>query len=152
VRHLIAVGAVSLATALAGCGGDDEGNQETSQPAGAAVETVDVTETEFKLDPANPTIDKTGEVVFRVANEGSIEHSLEVEGPSGESELEKNVKPGESATLSVNLDKPGKYEWYCPVGNHRQQGMEGQVSVAGGGEAAKPESKNEPQDTGSGGY
>jgi uncharacterized cupredoxin-like copper-binding protein len=30
----------------------------------------------------------------------------------------------------VKLDKPGRYEMYCPVGNHKEQGMEGTVVVS----------------------
>jgi plastocyanin len=27
--------------------------------------------------------------------------------------------------------KPGTYEWYCPVGRHREFGMEGEITVSG---------------------
>jgi uncharacterized cupredoxin-like copper-binding protein len=152
VRRLIATAALALAIALAGCGGDDDGSQESSPPSSTAAERVDVTETDFKLDPANPTIDKPGDVAFRVSNDGAVEHSLEVEGPNGESELEQSLKPGDSGTLEVKLDKPGKYEWYCPIGNHRQLGMEGEVTVGGSGGATKPEDESGSQGSGGSGY
>ena len=59
-------------------------------------------------------------------------HALEIEAPGGEVET-GDIQPGESATLTANLDRPGKYEWYCPVGNHRDLGMEGEITVGGGG-------------------
>jgi uncharacterized cupredoxin-like copper-binding protein len=149
MRRSICAGAVCLVTALAGCGGDDGGEEEESGATGAAVETVKIRETEFKLDPSNPTIEKTGVVAFEVANEGEAEHSLEVEGPKGEAELEKNLEPGGSATLEVDLDKPGRYVMYCPVGNHRDLGMEGRVTV-GSGESSTPGGDEDTQSPGGG--
>jgi uncharacterized cupredoxin-like copper-binding protein len=150
VRLSLRTAAATIAIALAGCGGDDGGNEEPSPaPARTAGETVNVTESDFKLDPANPTIDKPGNVTFRVTNEGAVEHSLEVEGPSGESELEKTLEPGDSGTLRVKLDKRGKYEWYCPIGNHRDLGMEGEVTVGRGGSAQR-EDRSQSDDSGGG--
>jgi uncharacterized cupredoxin-like copper-binding protein len=147
VRRTLATAGLALATALAGCGGDDDGNKEPSPaPARTAGETVAVTESDFKLDPADPRIDKPGDVVFRVVNEGAVDHSLEVEGPNGESKLAQTLAPGDSATLEVKLDKRGKYEWYCPVGNHRQLGMEGEITV-GRGQVTKQEGESESGDT-----
>jgi uncharacterized cupredoxin-like copper-binding protein len=71
-------------------------------------------------------------VAFKIKNDGEIVHALEVEGPKGEVETEA-IQPGKSATLEADLSKAGSYEWYCPIGNHRQQGMGGRISVAGGG-------------------
>jgi uncharacterized cupredoxin-like copper-binding protein len=131
LKHLVAVAmGVSLALVVTACG-DDEKPATQTQPSGAAVETVAVSETEFQLDPANPRIEQPGTVEFRVSNDGQTVHALEVEGPSGESKT-GDIQPGESATLTANLDKPGTYEWYCPIGNHRQQGMEGEITVGGG--------------------
>ncbi len=36
--------------------------------------------------------------------------------------------PGSSGTLTVDL-KPGTYEFYCPVANHKEMGMEGEITV-----------------------
>ena len=74
-------------------------------------------------------------VSYRQAeNIGSITHALEIEGKGVEEET-KDLDAGQSAELKVTL-KPGKYEIYCPVDGHRQQGMEGTVTVkqgSGGG-------------------
>jgi uncharacterized cupredoxin-like copper-binding protein len=133
-----------LALALPACGDDEENERagtagtagttaEETQPraAGPVVASVGVTETEFKLDPANPSIDETGVVEFRVKNEGSTVHALEIETAKGEFETEE-IQPGGAATLKAQLDR-GTYIWYCPVGNHRELGMAGKVEVAGGG-------------------
>jgi uncharacterized cupredoxin-like copper-binding protein len=103
---------------------------------------VRVSETEFKLDPANPTVEEAGTVEFDVANDGKVVHALEVEGPKGEVETEE-IQPGRSATLEVDLSKPGSYVWYCPIGNHRELGMEGRITVAGGGSGGTSTSEDE---------
>jgi uncharacterized cupredoxin-like copper-binding protein len=36
---------------------------------------------------------------------------------------------GGSAKLTVDLNKPGTYEMYCPVDGHREMGMEGEITV-----------------------
>ena len=43
-------------------------------------------------------------------------------------ELEGDVSPGQTGNLTVDL-KPGKYEFYCPIDNHKQMGMEGEITV-----------------------
>jgi len=163
-----AAAVAALGIAVGGCGEDrnDESSgsagqettktEESAKPTGKAVATVSVTETEFKLDPADPSVAKAGVVKFKVKNDGQIVHALEVEGP-GEEAKTKAIQPGKSATLEADLNKAGSYEWYCPVGNHKQQGMKGTIKVAGGGSggATTEEDKDsgaEDSGGGSGGY
>jgi uncharacterized cupredoxin-like copper-binding protein len=120
-----AIVAVS-AVCLAGCGGDDDGGSE-APPA-----KVPVGLTDFRIDPASLNVDQPGTVRFSVTNDGKTVHALEVEGPDGEVETE-NIQPGKSATLVAELGEEGSYVMYCPVGNHREQGMEGKVVVGRGG-------------------
>ncbi len=89
-KTMKAVGLIAAATVLAGCGGGGGADQ-------APVATVDVRETEFKLDPADPRIEKPGVVEFRVNNAGQTIHALEVEGPEGEVETEE-IQPGRPRT------------------------------------------------------
>lgn len=116
---------VAFALALAGCGSEDSSGTDGS--AGSAVK---VSETDFALDPSNVSVDEAGEVTIRVVNDGEVEHALEVEG-EGVEEGTGTLAPGESAELTVEL-AAGSYTIYCPIGNHREQGMEGTVVVAGG--------------------
>ena len=136
---LVAVLAVAASLGLAACGGDDDDDgdtaattTETTGAAGATGggETVDVTMTDFKFDPKDPTV-KPGEVTFDVVNDGETLHNMEVEGPSGEAELPEDLQPGDSGSFNVDLSEPGKYRFYCPVGNHEQLGMVGEVTVQG---------------------
>jgi uncharacterized cupredoxin-like copper-binding protein len=118
------------AVALPGCGSDDKSS--ASKPAAGTSNRVAVAETDYKLTPSNPKVEK-GTVTFAVANKGKTVHSLEVEGPGGEQQLAEPLKPGESGSLKVKLAKDGKYEWYCPIDGHKGLGMKGEITVGGGG-------------------
>jgi plastocyanin len=103
--------------ALAGCGSDD--GDDSAAPAGGQLE---ITETEFALDPDRPTVTAAGETTIRVVNNGSLTHALEVEGNDVEQETDE-IAPGESADLTVDLPD-GEYEIYCPIDDHKSKGME----------------------------
>ena len=140
---LLAIGAL-FAVTIAGCGGDDDDNggnggggggygaaggateTSTATTAGAG-EAVDMSLTDFALNPADPAV-KAGTVTFNVTNDGQTTHALEVEGPGAEVETD-DLAPGDSAKLTVDLNKAGNYEMYCPVDNHKEMGMEGEVTV-----------------------
>jgi plastocyanin len=126
---------------VAGCGDDEESGdggagqaatEEQAEPSEAASKTVDISATDFKFDPGNPKVEQAGVVEFRLTNDGQAPHALEVEGPEGEVESEV-IQPGKSTTLKADLGRQGSFVIYCPVGNHRELGMEGKVQVAGGG-------------------
>jgi plastocyanin len=134
--------AVALAVPLVACGGDDdddsgeetaaattEASETTAPKPGGKTRTISVSETDFALAPKDLKVKAGTTVTFEVLNAGATDHNLEVEGPEGEAELEQDLAPGERGTLQVSFSKPGTYEWYCPVGDHREQGMEGTITV-----------------------
>ena len=139
---------VAAAVPIAGCGGSSSDNTtngsantsantspstQASTGGGAAATgaggTVNLAATEYKFSPADPTV-KSGKVTFNLKNDGQVTHSLEVEDvtPGHDQELEGDVSPGQSGNLTVDL-KPGKYEFYCPIDNHKEMGMEGEITV-----------------------
>ena len=123
---------VVAAVLLPACGEED--TLDGASPNGAGTgggEVVEVALSEFALEPASFSLEP-GSYTFHVVNDGSAVHALEVEGPSGEVETE-DLQPGDSADLEVDLSQPGEYEVYCPVDGHREQGMEGTITVGGGG-------------------
>jgi plastocyanin len=138
MRKLLVLIAVAAPLALAACGEDDdetttaateEATTTTEASGGAAGgggETVEISETEFALEPPEATV-AAGEVTFAVTNDGSTTHNLEVEG-SGVEEVSETLEPGASTDLAVQLEQ-GTYEMYCAIGTHREQGMEGEVTV-----------------------
>jgi uncharacterized cupredoxin-like copper-binding protein len=143
----VAVLALVLALMLASCGGGGYGSKggsgssssaaTKSGTSGGVIKTVLIKETEFKLSPSSITLSKPGTYAFKAENEGSMQHSLEIEGKGlkseegegGEAELEQTLNPGESGVLTVTFQKPGTYEMYCPVDAHEQEGMKGEVVV-----------------------
>ena len=112
---------------LLGCGAAEEVESEVQEVAEDPIDTIEVNETEFSLDPADITLDQPGTYVFRAVNGGNVVHSLEIEGQGIEEET-PNIQPRENSELKVNLD-PGTYKLYCPVGNHEERGMVGTVTV-----------------------
>jgi plastocyanin len=128
-RRTLALVVVAGVAALAGCGAEEE-SAETAAPASGAARTIEIRETEFALDPSTVSLDRAGTYAFRAVNDGSVDHALELEGNGIEEETE-TIGAGESAELTVELSE-GTYELYCPVGNHRGQGMAGRVVVGAG--------------------
>jgi uncharacterized cupredoxin-like copper-binding protein len=117
----------------------------TNSSSGGALKTVVIKETEFKLSPSTVTLRKPGTYAFKAEDDGSTQHSLEIEGEGvksegsegdesegdegGEAQLEQTLDPGQSGVLMVSFQKPGTYEMYCPVDGHEQMGMKGKVVV-----------------------
>lgn len=112
--------------ALAACGSSSSESGTTGQAA--AGQAIAISETEFELDPSSVQVDQAGTVTFRVTNDGTVDHALEVDGQGVEEETEA-IKPGQSAELTVDLSKEGSYEIYCPIDGHRDSGMEGTLTV-----------------------
>jgi plastocyanin len=119
----------------AGCGDDEE------EGGGGAESTPTATEESsgggggetLTADPGGNISWEPGElsaaagtVTIKLVNESSVPHAVEVEGNGVEEETE-TVTGGE-VELSVDLE-PGEYTYYCPVGQHRQNGMEGTLTV-----------------------
>ena len=144
-RRLVLLLALAV---LSGCGSNG-GDDESAAPAGGA--QIEIGETEFALDPENPTVGAAGETTIRVVNNGEVPHALEVEGDGIEVET-GSIAPGEAAELIVEL-REGEYEVYCPIGDHRAEGMEGTLVVgseaAGGTGTGTGEEEDEGEDEGS---
>ena len=131
---------LTIPLTLAACGGDDDeettaaGDTTTTEDTttaeatggGGGGETVDISEVEFAIEPKEVTT-QAGEVTFAITNDGSAPHNLEVEG-NGIEEVSDTIEGGQKTDLTVQLE-PGEYEMYCAIPGHREQGMEGTVTV-----------------------
>ena len=80
----------------------------------------------MRLDPSDPTA-QAGEVTIEAVNDGGTVHNLEIEG-NGVEEVTDDLDPGSSGEVTVDLE-PGSYEIYCAIGDHAEQGMEGELTV-----------------------
>jgi uncharacterized cupredoxin-like copper-binding protein len=123
---------------LPACGGEEGA---AGDAAGSEATVVDVALGEFTIEPSAIAVEP-GSYTFHVVNEGGAVHALEIEGPSGEVETE-DLEPGASADLTVDLPEDGTYEIYCPVGDHRDRGMEGSITVGSAGGTETDETTTE---------
>jgi plastocyanin len=120
-----AIAILAGALVLAGCGSDEQSEPATRSSG----EQLTVTETEFRLDPAEARVAGAGAVEVEVVNRGATVHALAIESGTA-TRSTGNIEPGQTKTLTADLP-PGRYTWYCPVGDHRQRGMEGTLTVGG---------------------
>ena len=80
----------------------------------------------LKFDKTTLTT-KPGEVTVVLDNPSSVPHAIEVEGEGVE---EEGTTVGKGGVSKVTVDlEAGEYEFYCPVGNHADAGMEGTLTV-----------------------
>ncbi|MGI8762309.1 MAG: hypothetical protein ACR2LF_13635 [Jatrophihabitantaceae bacterium] len=127
---------IGAALALAACssggsGGDHPATGATTVPAtsaGTSGNTVTATETEFHIALSTKAL-KAGAITFHVKNAGSVTHALTVDGPGVSDKSTGDISPGSSATLTV-IVKAGSYQVFCPVGNHKMEGMDETVKVS----------------------
>jgi plastocyanin len=114
--------ALAVPLALLACGGGDDEEASGQQ--------VDVSATEYTFNPPDIQLDAAGTYTFHLTNAGEFEHALEIDGQEIE-ESTDIIGGGDSADVTVDL-ADGEYEIYCPVGNHREMGMEGTLTVGAG--------------------
>ena len=141
----------ACALVAAGCGDDDSddggggGGGESSDGGGGAYGSTGASDdggsgggkTALKLvaDPGGALkFDTTsleaqpGDVRIVMDNPSDVPHAVEVEG-NGVEEVGETVGKGGVSQVSLKALKAGEYEFYCPVGNHAAEGMEGTLTV-----------------------
>jgi plastocyanin len=146
MKKLAALLVLALATfALAACGSDNGTTTTEAETAGGA--TAETTEEaggaatgggstdEFEADPngglAYTTTEataKAGEVTIDFNNPQGLTHDVAIEDANGEVVGKTELIAGEETSETVKL-KPGTYTFYCSVPGHREQGMEGTLTV-----------------------
>jgi plastocyanin len=150
--HLMAgLSAAVLALALSACGsnsgtgggtaatstgaapGSSSSAPATSPTAGGTAATaternaVTATETDFAIALSSTEL-TAGTYSVTVTNSGKATHSLTIKGPGGVDVTSDTLQGGKTTTMTVTL-QPGRYEVYCPIGNHRAMGMDTTVTV-----------------------
>jgi uncharacterized cupredoxin-like copper-binding protein len=77
-----------------------------------------------------------GVVKFTFTNNGNLPHDFKLCSSSTggaatacTGKVTPMITPGNKATLTVSLTKPGKYEYLCTVSGHAAAGMKGLVTV-----------------------
>jgi uncharacterized cupredoxin-like copper-binding protein len=134
----VAVAMAASALLLVACGGGGESAppaSTTSQPVtadasptGSGGTSVTAALTEFRIELSQKAFD-AGSCTFVAEEKGQAPHALSIEGPGVDAVSTPTIRPGAAAeSLTVTL-KAGTYELWCPVGSHRQQGMELTITV-----------------------
>jgi uncharacterized cupredoxin-like copper-binding protein len=145
MRRLLVL--LPFALLLAACGGSSNGADE----GGDVLQTIQVSETEFSISPASIELPQAGTYEFAVTNDGQISHALNIEESGGGNEVESgDIGPGEKKTVRFTFSGDGSFEMYCPIGNHKDQGMEGTITVgsaAGGTGTTTGETETEMDTT-----
>jgi plastocyanin len=91
--------------------------------------SVEVQLAEFSIEL--PDSVAAGTVSFNITNNGEMEHSFAIAGGDFEDELTDALAPGGTFTYTAEL-APGTYTVWCPIGNHREEGMEATIEVTEG--------------------
>ncbi|HEY4605835.1 MAG TPA: plastocyanin/azurin family copper-binding protein [Blastococcus sp.] len=107
--------------------GSAAGGSSAGGSAAPAAQTLAATEADFSITLDKDTL-PAGAYSILVTNNGRATHDLVVEQNGKKVAGSDKIQAGQSTTLDVTLD-PGKYVFYCSVGNHRAMGMEINVTV-----------------------
>ena len=116
---------LSLVLILAACVTEDDNSTEATPPPGDAF--VEVLLDEFSIEM--PSEVGFGTISFEISNVGETTHSFAIEGPGVSEQLDEELSPTGTEVLTIELE-PGTYTVWCPIGDHRAQGMEATLTVS----------------------
>jgi plastocyanin len=126
-RLRAAFGIVAFVALLGGCGGGGGGDGAAyQQPKGPAIATIDIEAGNFYFKPDQ--IDAQAGINEIVLTSAGGLHTLVFDNGKVPGFQLEVAGSGDSDKLKVDL-KPGKYTFYCDIPTHRQQGMEGTITV-----------------------
>jgi len=92
---------------------------------------VGVGEREWRISLYRSAV-PTGRVAFNVHNFGEDGHDLAVRSASGRVlGATAEIRPGQTARLSLRLRKPGRYRVFCSLEGHEAKGMHALLRVKG---------------------
>jgi plastocyanin len=121
--------ALALLIALAGCGGGGGGGKSVTVAAG---KPIAVTADEYRFDPKAIVVTgaSKGTTTLRIElrNDGGQAHDLHVERDGKDLGGTPVFGPGQTQSGSVKL-APGKYDFFCSVGDHEALGMKGTLEI-----------------------
>lgn len=97
----------------------------TSAPTTGATKEFTVTGSNFKFAPATMTVKKGDTVKITFVNSSGT-HDWNLDEFNAHSGV---IQAGATKTVTFVADKAGSFEYYCAVGEHRQMGMKGTLTV-----------------------
>ena len=99
---------------------------KSSRPAEPATPAVHVQLTEYAIEM--PDTLTAGTHPFTITNAGKVNHNFAIEGPGVSQKLASDLTRGDSAPMTVTLQK-GTYTVYCPLDGYRGRGMSRTITV-----------------------
>ncbi|MEX2052299.1 MAG: cupredoxin domain-containing protein [Candidatus Paceibacterota bacterium] len=99
-------------------------NDVVADPA-PTVKTFTVLANPFSYTPSVLTVKKGDLVRINFKNENG-QHDFVIDGLDVRTSI---IKTGEEQTIEFTADKPGNFEFYCSVGEHKALGMVGTLKV-----------------------
>ena len=115
---LVAVAIASLAVA--------GGVLAADRAIDASAVRVPVDARDVRFAPDDIRVPADAWVVIELRNEDSIFHDLEVEGLAN---VDVGARGGQTSSVRVRLDEPGRYRFICTVPGHAEAGMVGTLVV-----------------------
>jgi plastocyanin len=138
---------LSLGLLAAGCGDDDDdsgdsgdtvemttedpdGGDDTAaeEPADGAPQVIDIPVADEGLAYAVTEVTAApGTITLSSVNGQSISHNIAIDEPT--QQIGEIVGAGGTSEITITIDEPGEYEYYCSVPGHREAGMVGTLIV-----------------------
>jgi uncharacterized cupredoxin-like copper-binding protein len=129
--------AVSVALVLGACGGGDSGSTEpaaepTESPAAEqetapAADIVITGTASFQFEPSQVEAE-AGTISVALTSKGGP-HTFTMDLEEGPETVAQVFAPGETNVGEVELEA-GTYTFYCVIPGHREEGMEGTLTVS----------------------
>jgi plastocyanin len=127
--RIAVIGATTLAAAItSACGGEEEPDYGGDQPGNGsrdARQTMEVTASDFSFTPDSLSAAPREPFEVVLTNNGSAPHTFTID----EFDVDAEVAAGDETTVSVTPSDSGDFGFYCRF--HKDQGMEGDITVAG---------------------
>jgi plastocyanin len=135
----IAASAAVFVVVLAGCGGSkksEKGESEGTKTTIAGLSASDhgskhvsgkaeVELDDFYFDPTVLKGKPGSKVTLELKNEGKIKHNFDLDAQN----IDQDIDPGKSATVTVTIPKSGQLSFYCKY--HKSMGMAGALAASG---------------------
>ena len=133
------------------CGGSDEEKTTTQGTTqGTTSGAVSLEQDDFYFQPTTLEGEAGKPLQVALKNEGQASHTFTIDSLN----IDQTVKPGETMTVSVTPKAGGDLPFYCRF-HKASNGMQGTITVSGGGSsggATSPSATKSTSGGGAGGY
>ena len=148
---IFAVLALVAALGATACGGSDEEKTTTQGTTqGTTSGAVSLEQDDFYFQPTTLSGEAGKPLQVALKNEGQASHTFTIDSLS----IDQTVKPDETMTITVTPKAGGDLPFYCRF-HKASNGMQGTITVSGGGSsggATSPSATKSTSGGGAGGY